>query len=547
MNPSPSYDLELLRRAWGPLTIRVGWELYTRRRKKPKRATLLAAREHALWRMQGARSVTEIEARVPRAVEEYLARRGGRFAHVDDDPDAAQDYPLALRTHMREDIEVEQELVLQLHYADGRSLTAVAETTKLDMVTLRVAREGLRELGRCVLCGEGIDATGWDPARIDHALRRIANLAAEPCPPPSLLPTEAGRLHASNCPRCARALRLVRENVFSPRDLVPPEAPVPGFAGAEEDPVARTGTVDLACILLHPDARSHANALVRTLGKGARLSPTGDEILVHVPECGHLQAALDEAAQHSCPPASQLRVVRKEVPGSWHKGTIVGPGVLSLRAAASRSRWGDVQGLAPLPEPLPRVASAARWWAGAAVAGLAAVLATLVVREAPAPPGDVELVTEARPGRVRFDTDDLASVWVVAVGPEGGHIVFDGHDPLAKADIADGNGAYVVEGAPQSWIVVASSRPLDVERLLAEGKAGEGSESMTDRLRTHFTSASVHRLRAVPPAPTVAAAEPTGDAAPSGEATDVAPAADAPATTPEAAGSTAQEAGAGAP
>ena len=516
MTSPPSYDLDLLRRAWGPLTIRVAWELSRRMRVPLKGPTLEAAREHALWRMQGARSIAEVEARAPRAAEEFLARRKGRFAPLEDEGDVAADYPLALRTHMREDIEVEQDVVFRLHYADGYSLSSIAETTKLDMVTLRVAREGLRELGRCVLCGEGIDATGWDPARIDHALRRIANLAAEPCPAPSLLGTEAGRSHADGCPRCVRALRLFKDGVLSPRDLVAPEAPVAGLGG--EDPLARTGTVDLACILVHPDARPHAVGLVRTLGRGARLSAPGDEILVHVPDCAHLQEALDEAARHSCPPAAHLRIVRRTVPGAWSRGTVLGPGIAGLRVAATRCRWGDVQGLAPLPEPLPRAPSAARWWTGAVVAGLVAVLATLVVREAPAPPGDVALVAEARPGRVRFDTDDLASVWVVAVNTEGGRLVFDGHDPLAKADITDGNGAYVVEGAPQAWIVVASSEPLDVEPLLAAGPLGESAQAMTERLRTRFSGAAVHLLRAVAPVPVVASAQ-RDDA-------------DAPATTP---------------
>ena len=505
MTVPPPYDLELLRRAWAPLTIRVGWELTRRSRLKIKPPTLEAAREHALWRMQGARSVAEVEARVPRAVEEYLARKKGRFAPVEDEKDVAADYPLALRTNMREDIELEQDVIFRLHYADGHSLSSIAELTKLDMVTLRVAREGLRELGRWVLCGEGIDATGWDPARIDHAVRRIANLAAEPCPAPTLLGTEAGRFHADGCPRCGRALRLVRDGVLSLRDLAPPEESVLGGTG--EDPLARTGTVDLACIFLHPDARSHAVSLYRSLGTGARLAPAGDEILVHVPTCGHLQQVLDEAARHSCPPASQIRVVRREVSGGWSRGTILGPGIVGLRAAAGRSRWGEVHGLTPLPEPLPRPPSAARWWTGAVVAGLVALLATLVVRDAPAPPGDVELIAEARPGRVRFDTDDLASVWVVAVHAEGGHIVFDGHDPLAKADITDGNGAYVVEGAPRAWIVVASSVPLDVEKLLAAGPVGESAEDMTERLRTRYNAAAVHLLRAVPPAAAPVSAE----------------------------------------
>lgn len=500
--PAP-IEPDLLRRAWGPLTLRVAWEL-VRSGVRVRPATLRVVRTHAAWRMAGARDVAEVEARAARAVEEYLARAEGRWAVLEDDADLAVPLPRAWRGELMEDAAPEHELVFQLYYADGLPLQDIEARSRVDIIELRSAREALRALLRHVLQEHGTDASAWEPARVDRLLTRLANMADEPCPSPASLTAGAGRVHAEGCPRCARALRLFREGVLAPQDLEPP-------AGTDLVP---NDTVDLVSIQVHPHGREHTRRLAQILGGGARVSAANDEIVVHAPECPHLQALLDDAARHSAPPASQLRVHRARVRGAWGRAAPIGPGLAELRAATSRLAWGETRGMDALPPPLPALPSAARWWFTAAVLGIVSAISVAALVLSPGPEGDVPLRTEGLADGVRFDTDDLARVWVLAVERSGVRVAFAGPAVTDKVELADGHGHYVLPGRPESWVVVAA--PADLPDLEATVRAGDRDESvraLARRLRRAWPQATVRiatpaEVDAPPPVEPVGAAEP---------------------------------------
>jgi hypothetical protein len=496
-------DPDLLRRAWGPLTLRVAWEL-VRAGVRVRPSTLRVVRTHACWRMAGARDVAEVEARAARAVEEYLARADGRWAVLEDDGDLAVPLPRAWRGEIMEDAAPEHELVFQLYYADGLPLQEIESRARVDIIELRSAREALRALMRHILQEHGMEAGAWEPGRIDKILTRLANVADEPCPAPASLMTGPGRTHAEGCPRCARALRLFREGVLAPQDLEPPA----------DTALVPADTVELVSIQVHPHGRDHTRKLAQILGGGARVSAANDEIVVHAPECPHLQALLDDAARHGAPLASHVRVHRARVPGAWGRAAPIGPGLAELRAATSRLAWGETRGVETLPPPLPALPSAARWWFIAAVLGVVSAVSVAAVVLSPGPEGDVPLETEGLAHGVRFDTDDLASVWVIAAEPTGIRVAFAGPSVTDKVELADGHGRYVLPGRPEAWVVVAA--PGDLPDLEATVRAGDRSESvraLARRLRRAWPQATV-RIATPEDAPGTPEDAPVGAAAP---------------------------------
>ncbi len=481
-------DAELIRRAWSALTVRVAWEL-VRGGVQVRPATLRAARDHAAWRLGGVRDLAEVEARASRATEEFLARAEGRWGHLDDDEDLAHPVPHRWSLAVLAALEAEHEAVYRLHYADGYAVEDVATRIGLDVVEVRAARDAIRDVARDVVAQEHPDARSWDAARIDRWVTRIANATDGSCPGVGGMLTDAGRVHAERCPRCSKTLRLVREGMIALTDLSPPE----------ETGVLPIGELDVACILVHPDARRHVRTLARALGSTAKVSVAGDELLVHAAACPELESLLIDAAEQASPERGQLRAVRMTVPGRWTRAAPIGPGLVRVRARAAALAWGETEGLPPLPAPLPPPPSLARWWVGAGLALLLAVVLGTWTLTSDAPgPGQMALTAEAQPGAVQFDTDDLAWVYVVATSPGGANAVFTSARAADKGDIATGDGGFRVEGAADRWIVVASPTKVDdFVTVLTAGPVGESASAIADRLTARWPTANVRVVDAI--------------------------------------------------
>lgn len=399
--PGPRADP--LRRMWGPVTLRCVWELLVVGiRARPTQVR--EVREHALALLPADAALAEAEAIASQAARDWVARSGGTYAPCTRDPDLDILPSPAWREAIWDPADTVHDAVFRLHFADGLPLEDVQERTRIDGVLLRGAREAVREMARQVVEADGVSVGGWDPARLDRLIARIATAAGDQCPGPGGLATEVGKSHADRCPRCSRALRILREGLLSPSDLFPPE----------EGPCLSAGPLDMLAIQVQASARTHLRLLSSLAGAaGLRVAP--DVLLVNLGLAPTFPATLAELAERGAPAAGDVRAVRRPVTGTWGRKVITGGDVLTLLDVLGRLPWGETQGIPSLPVPAPPPPSAMRWWSGALLVGALALAAGVMVFHPGRPAAEVSLEAEATSTGVVFDTDEHAFVAVLGV------------------------------------------------------------------------------------------------------------------------------------
>lgn len=470
------------RRLWTTITIRVAWEM-VRAGVRPKGSLLREAREHVLWRVPLDAGHAEADAIATAAAREFVDRLSGIYRPWKPDPDL----------HLLPDPRWRQEivslagpvhdLVFRLHYADGMSLEEVERSSRLDRGTLRAAREALRGLVREVLSSAGVSTLDWDTPRFDRFMARIAAAASDRCPGPWGLGTESGRTHADTCPRCSRALRLMREGYLSSADLTAPE-----------DACLPNESLDLVAIMLAPEARRHVKLLERTFGENLR---KGGEDLFFIYGDGvqDLQDRLVALAENGTPSVAQLKLVRRQLQGRWGRYTILGPAPEFERAELAAMAWGDQEGIEPLPDPLPPPPSAARWWAAAAVVALCAGLLGLWVFR-PEAMQPVALHAEKDGQGVVFSTETTASVDIWGLQGANVQPLFHSVSAADKGMLATGDGRYRLSTPADAYIVIASPSPIPQDTPIAGAIVQARSDGgMVSRLQEILSGSSVEVVR----------------------------------------------------
>lgn len=471
-----------LRRLWGPVTIRVAWELLVHG-VRPRPAVLREVREHVLWLLPEQVGLTEAEALATLAVGDWLARAAGTLGPLPVDEDATILPSPGWRAALLRDADPIHATVFRLHYGDGMDLAQLETRSGIAAPLLRAAREAVREGARAVLEEDGVSTEGWSVARLDRMIARVANTSGDVCPGPVGLATDPGRAHAQDCPRCARALRLMRAGVLSPSDLFAPE---------DGELLPRQG-VDLLVVQIHPDARRARGGVLARFEDAARVV-NGEFIVVDVARCPDAEARLREVVEQRQPAPDRVRAARRVVRGRWGRKALLGPGPARLLEDVQGLEWGAVEGLAALPEPLPEPPSAARWWMGAVLMALLAAFAAAVAARGAGLPPEVELeATAAVDGGARFDTEDAAYVDVLAVRAGSVSPLLHSTSPADKGAWATGDGAYLVRAEADALVVIAAASPLEDTTAIAAGigAATGGVDELVRRVRDRYPRAAV--------------------------------------------------------
>jgi hypothetical protein len=445
---------------WFTVTVRVAWELMLAGfRVRP--GLLSDARDHALACLPDGVGADEAESLAGAATQDYLGRvRHGLYQRMSPIEDLDLTIDRRWREQIFDTVDPVGDAVLRLHFGDGMELGAVERTAALGSTVIEGAREGIREAVRAIVSGQGLE--GWNDERVDRLIRRIVAMPAAGCPAPTHLLSDSCRAHLDKCPRCSRAVRLIRGGLLAPLDLVAPGGP------------AQDKQAQVAVILLHPDSRKHAKRLSRVLGERA-IKLHADAWLVDRTELSLIGPALKSLAEDSRPPRHHLRGAVVKGPGRWSGSVLLGPVAISALDTARSRPWAEIDQLGELPAPRPPAPSALRWWL---VAGVAAGLAGLVGYQVmqpelipPSTPISVEFHRLDQDWAIRFETEDLAVVDVVGLGPDGLEVLHAGaRSEKGRWATGDGRFQLIVPGAEVALIASESGVP-ELQGLVSQARS----------------------------------------------------------------------------
>jgi len=443
---------------WSAVTIRVAWELYMAGLKASP-ATLHEARDHVLLSLPRGASRGTAEELAGVFMGEWLGRvQDGRYRWRPPEADPILPRP-SWRERLLEGLDPIGEVVLRLRYGDGLELSEVERVTRVDRVILAGACEGVRSTLRHVMAEDDIGLVCADIDLLDRLLERVARLPAADCQGGWEASTPDGRLHAERCPRCARAVRLIRAGVLSPSELNPHAA------------VEATEQASVLALHLHPDARRHRKAVVEAFGPAA-VRADDDAVLVDPDRIDDHLAVLSQLCLDGTPERTQIRGALVRGLGRWTRTGLIGPlGAAAVERIRERP-WAEVDGCGVLPEKLPEPPSAARWWAGAALAALLALMAgVFALRDAPVEPSFPLLAEVVRDGAwvdMRVALHEDAYLLVVARQGEELLLVHASDELWDKARYATGEGDYGLAIEADELLIATSAAPFgDVDLAAA--------------------------------------------------------------------------------
>lgn len=456
---SPQTASEFGPTVWTAVTVRVAWTLMMRgARVTPP--VLKDARDHALLTLGAGVAVDEAEHLAGPLTAEYLSRVAGnpirRIRTETSDLDVVHE---GWRRGLAPALDPVADAMLRLHFGDGMAVEAVSTTAAINKEQLDDAKERLRSLVRTMAEGAGVPAQGWPDAKVDQLLTRLANTAEPGCPQPMDVLSDRNRTHVDACPRCSRAVRLIRGGVIAPSDLIP-----------AADSGGAVSTTTAAVILLHPDARRVQKKLTKALGQGAvRVAP--DAWLMSSGELGAQGDSIRRLVSDGVVPRHHLRGAVVTGNGRWSGGTLLGPIAVDAIETARSRPWAEVDGMGELPPPRPAPPSPAKWWVTAGAMGVMAVIAGVGVmgpQEAlPNVPIQANFIAVEDGWEVTFDADDLAVIDVVSLA-SGGLTIVHRDIRSARGQWATGDGSYRMYVPDESMAILASEHGLDDLPLLVE-------------------------------------------------------------------------------
>ncbi len=445
-------------RRWSTLTIQVAWTLL-HEGVRPVGQTLIDAREHVLTLLPEGAPDALLDPLAAELTRDFLERARKAHYRIRPLPNEVAPASASWRRDLLSVLDPVGEIVFRLVYGDRLSLEEVEHRRGIDRVILSGSQEGLRSVMRSMLRGHGVVHTTWDAGWIDRVLHRLAEVPAEDCQGGVELATPNGQAHADRCPRCGRGLRLIRGGLLSPGDLLPPAQGTGGDS-----------TVQVLALHLHPEARHHRGELIRAFGDCA-LRVQEDAVLVDLSRVSSLAGVLTQQAELGRPCREHLRGARLRGSGRFTAYGLIGPAATDVLEATQSRPWGEVDGVGPLPEPLPEPPSVARWWAAALLAVMLASLAGMVAWRTSGPePVHPLTATFTRGGgevHARFDASDPAHLVVVSRTDRALEVLFATQRPADKGELSTGEGDYeILVPADQLLLATADSPFEELESLL---------------------------------------------------------------------------------
>jgi hypothetical protein len=415
-------------------------------------ATLADARDHVLLSLPPGIEPDEAEQYSGPLTVEFLGRVAGepvrRIGDIADDLTMVHE---GWRTGLVAALDPVGDAVLRLHYGDGMPIKQVERTAAIDGSALNMAQNSLRETVRDMADRAGVSVQGWPDSKIDQLLNRIANTAEPGCSSPVDILLDHHRAHVDACPRCSRAVRMIRGGVVAHSDLMPTtsdaEAPHEVAVGA---------------VVLHPDARRCRKKVSKVLGPGA--VQAGPEVwLLSEAEMIAAGPGLKALVSEGILPRHHVRGAVVRGAGRWSGAVLLGPVAVNAIEVARARPWSEIDALGELPPPRPAPPSPTRWWIGASLMGLGAIGVGANVlgpqEVVPDVPIEAQFVLAEDGWEITFDADDLAVIDIVSVTQDGPTLV---HKNIRsdRGQWSTGDGKYRVYVPDKSVALLASENGI---------------------------------------------------------------------------------------
>lgn len=467
---------------WVPITIRIAWEL-TIQGVSFGPEVLHVARMHVLSSLPAVTDVVVAERLAIFYTREFIERLNGEaYVSPSIDEDHTMEIPAAWRETLEKRANSIGKQVFCERYRDGFSLQEVASECNITVAKAKKVRFKLHQFVYRVLLrfnmDDPIDAERaqqeWPRARVEQLLTYMALLPKTKEIDCALLLSSEGAALRS-CPRLHHAYILIRDGVLAPEDLDVPKH-IPNVYGEES----------LLALQLNAKGARYAKTLNKAL-KEISISVRGHVWLISADDISDFESIVHDLAEEGTPARDLLRGAIGHGVGFWSDDGVFGPlptRVISLM----RSRpWGEIDGVAKLPEPIPPPKKPIKTWMAAIALFLFSVsflqwVLSINLQEAQYP---ITVSSQARVNDValRFDVHDMAVLHVISFH-QGTFQVLHANLIQEKGLLATKDGRYFVRASVDQLVVVSTPNKMENWDSVLEGVSFQEDPlaSLTERI-----------------------------------------------------------------
>jgi hypothetical protein len=331
---------------WPGITARVAWTLHIHSIPVTEE-NLDAARANAIMQIRRTENVFRSEDLAEHYTTSLICRHQRKRQNDDFPHDITVSLSQSWRDALHAQAQANIDNVLRLHYGHHQTTQKCAETTNTELLLINAGVDAIREIVVQAANADGFPLDDWSNARIDRLLRRLVAVPPEYCPKTIIIGDDLHAEHRRHCVRCDRVISLLKQEVLSPDDLVPPM----NYRPLQE--VSVLAWQSSLSAILHRRRLEHSNNLNKTV-------LSADTILFDLADPEMLANTLHDAASKGQPALTQMRGVQITDVGAWSSLGLIGPIPNCAPNLLEAIPFGQVQGFDNLPSVAKRPTSAKR-------------------------------------------------------------------------------------------------------------------------------------------------------------------------------------------
>jgi|GEM_PF-2342646 len=460
-------EIENQRVLWVPMTIRIAWEFYMQGLSFGPEI-LGMAQQHVLSSLPIDIDRIHAERLAILYTKEFIERLNGEaYVPPQIHNDVYMDIPLSWRTLLERRASAIGKQVFHMHYRDGFSLEEVGTHLNISVPKIKKVRRQLHQFVYRILFKfdmedptvlEHIDEE-WPLSRVEQIIRYLALVPSTTQVDCDILLSPEGAA-LQDCPRLFHAYTLLKEGILSPKDLsIPKEFPIIHY------------NMSVLALQLNPEGRKYTKVVKKAL-QDISLFIRGGVWLIATEDIAEVEDVLHDLAEEGAPPRQMLRGALGYGAGIWSDDGLFGPLPTKAIALVRNRPWGEIDGIARLPEPLPPPKKPIKTWTTAFFSIAVSLICFQWALSPDSQPAyyPIEAASEARVQDVslRFDLDDMAVLHILSYD-QGKFQVLHKNLIQEKGFLATKDGRYFVRATVDRLVVVSTPYKIENWDSLLEG------------------------------------------------------------------------------